>query len=156
MRRVRVPVLTLTRLECGDEQQPMSLAGFSDTYANPDFKLQLTYSCYLIRHGDDYMVWDAGNGLAGGTESPKASIVELIGRLQVKPEQVKYLGISHFHHDHIGQAASLAQATLLIGKGQPRCSGFLGTVRLLMKLPVLSNIVDWMENRSSTVSNTSG
>jgi hypothetical protein len=46
------PVLTPTRLECGDEQEPMSLAGFSDTYANPDFKLPLTYSCYLIRHGD--------------------------------------------------------------------------------------------------------
>jgi hypothetical protein len=45
-------VLTPTRLECGDEQEPMSLAGFSDTYANPDFKLPLTYSCYLIRHGD--------------------------------------------------------------------------------------------------------
>lgn len=111
------PVLTLTRLDCGNEPEPMRLAGFSDTYANPDLELPLTYSCYLIRHGDDYMVWDAGNGLGAGTESPKASIVELLGRLQIKAEQVKYLGISHFHHDHIGQAASLPQATLLIGKG---------------------------------------
>jgi N-acyl homoserine lactone hydrolase len=109
--------VTLTRLDCGNEQEPMALAAFSDTYANPDFKLPLTYSCYLIRHGDDYMIWDAGNSPGGGTESPKTSIVELLGRLQIKPEQVKYLGISHYHHDHIGQAASLAQATLLIGKG---------------------------------------
>lgn len=43
--------------------------------------------------------------------------MELLGRLQVKPEQVRYLGISHNHHDHIGQAASFPQATLLIGKG---------------------------------------
>jgi N-acyl homoserine lactone hydrolase len=111
------PTVTLTRLDCGNEPEPMSVASFSDTYGATDLKIQLTYSCYLIRHDDDYMIWDAGNRMGGGAESPKASLVELLGRLQVKPEQVKYIGISHNHYDHIGQAASFAQATLLIGKG---------------------------------------
>jgi glyoxylase-like metal-dependent hydrolase (beta-lactamase superfamily II) len=109
--------VTLTRLDCGNEPEPTSVASFSDTYGATDLKIQLTYSCYLIRHGDEYMIWDAGNRLGGGPESPKASLVELLRKLKIKPEQVKYLGISHHHYDHIGQAASFPQATLLIGKG---------------------------------------
>ena len=36
---------------------------------------------------------------------------------RVKPEQIKYIGISHYHGEHIGQVASLPKSTLLIGKG---------------------------------------
>jgi glyoxylase-like metal-dependent hydrolase (beta-lactamase superfamily II) len=35
----------------------------------------------------------------------------------VKPEQVKFVGISHFHGDHTGQLTPFSSATLLIGKG---------------------------------------
>jgi glyoxylase-like metal-dependent hydrolase (beta-lactamase superfamily II) len=35
----------------------------------------------------------------------------------VTPAQVKYVGISHYHGDHTGQASQFLQATLLIGKG---------------------------------------
>jgi N-acyl homoserine lactone hydrolase len=111
------PAVTLTRLDCGNEPKPMSVASFSDAYGAADLEIQLTYSCYLIRHGDEYMIWDAGNRMGGGSESPKVSLVDLLGQLNIKPEQVKYLGISHYHYDHVGQAASLPNATLLIGKG---------------------------------------
>src|SRR5262249_21148742 len=36
---------------------------------------------------------------------------------ELKPEQIKYVGISHYHGDHTGQVASFPKATLLIGKG---------------------------------------
>jgi glyoxylase-like metal-dependent hydrolase (beta-lactamase superfamily II) len=49
--------------------------------------------------------------------APKVSLVELLGQLKLRPDQIKYLGISHYHHDHIGQASSFAKSTLLIGKG---------------------------------------
>lgn len=112
------PQVTLTRLDCGNEPTPVQVASFSDTYAYAaDFKMPLTYSCYLIRHGDEYMVWDTGNPLGKGSEAPKASLVELLGQLKVPVDKVKYVGISHYHYDHTGQAASLARATLLIGKG---------------------------------------
>jgi N-acyl homoserine lactone hydrolase len=111
------PEVTLTRLDCGAEPEPMDVRGFSDTYAHEQLKLQLTYSCYLIRHGDEYMIWDAGNPLGSSSEAPKTSIVDLLSRLNVAIDKVKYLGISHNHHDHIGQAGSLPQATLLIGRG---------------------------------------
>jgi glyoxylase-like metal-dependent hydrolase (beta-lactamase superfamily II) len=107
--------VSLTRLDCGNAAAPSDVARFSDTFAYTDLKVQLTYSCYLIKHGDDYMVWDAGNAI--GTPTVKVSIVEQLARLQLKPEQIKYLGISHYHGDHTGQAPSFPKSTLLIGKG---------------------------------------
>lgn len=112
------PDVTLTRLECGTSQAPPPnvVAGFSDTFAYSDLKLQLVFSCYLVKHGNDYLVWDTGFGPGAGAVAPKASLVDLLAQLKVRPDQVKYVGISHTHGDHIGQAGSFPQATLLIGK----------------------------------------
>jgi N-acyl homoserine lactone hydrolase len=41
----------------------------------------------------------------------------LPAQLKINPDQVKFVGISHFHGDHIGQASQFPKATLLIGKG---------------------------------------
>lgn len=109
--------VALARLDCGNEPQPVSVAPFSDTFANPDLKLPLTYSCYLIRHGDRYMLWDAGNALDGAPEAPKASLVDLLKRIKMSADAIEYVGISHHHLDHTGQLASFPKATLLIGKG---------------------------------------
>ena len=112
------PEVTLTRLDCGTPNPPTELnQRFSDTYAFPGMKLQLVYSCYLIKHGDDYMVWDTGQPLTAGAVAPKTSLVDLLAQLKVKPEQVKFVGISHYHGDHIGQVDQLPKSTLLIGKG---------------------------------------
>ena len=94
----------------------MRVSSFSDTYAFENFELALTYSCYLVRHGDDYMIWDAGNPLSDDSSAAKKSLVEQLAELKLKPEQIRYLGISHNHSDHIGQAGSFPKATLLIGK----------------------------------------
>lgn len=107
----------LARLDCGNEPEPVSVASFSDTYAYPDFKLQLTYSCYLIRHGDRYMLWDTGNPLDGAPEAPKVSLVDLLARVDVPVDAIEFVGISHHHLDHTGQLASFPDATLLIGRG---------------------------------------
>ena len=32
----------------------------SDTYAYTGHSKRLTVSCYLIKHGDDYVLWDTG------------------------------------------------------------------------------------------------
>ena len=111
------PEVTLTRLDCGTSAPPSDVARFSDTFAYNGLKLQLVFSCYLIRHGDDYLLWDTGHSMSAGAVAPKVSIVDQLAQLQLKPEQVKYIGISHYHPDHTGQAASFPQATLLIGKG---------------------------------------
>ena len=107
--------VTLTRLDCGNSAAPSDVARFSDTYAYTDLKVQLTFSCYLIKHGDEYLLWDAGNAI--GTPTVKVTILDQLAQLKLKPEQIKYLGISHYHADHTGQAPSFPAATLLIGKG---------------------------------------
>src|SRR2546427_564688 len=111
--------VTLTRIECGTTAKPTNVAErFSDTFAyKPDLALTFTFSCYLIKHGDEYMVWDTGFAPGSNPNAPKVGIVERLAEVKVKPEQVKYVGISHFHGDHTGQLAPFANATLLIGKG---------------------------------------
>ncbi len=112
------PTVTLTRLQCGSNAAPTDVGlRFSDTYSYTGLKVQLTFSCYLIKHGDDYMIWDTGNPVGSAATAPKTSLTELLAQLKVTPAQVKYVGISHYHGDHTGQARQFPQATLLIGKG---------------------------------------
>jgi N-acyl homoserine lactone hydrolase len=112
------PEVTLTRLDCGTSAAPTDVGQrFTDTYAYNGLKVQLVFSCYLIKHGDDYMVWDTGQPTTAGPVAPKVPLVDLLGQLELKPEQIKFVGISHYHGDHVGQVASLPKATLLIGKG---------------------------------------
>src|SRR4051812_16559425 len=125
----------LWRLDCGTIQVN-NLDLFSDTFAYVGQKRTLTDSCYLIAHGADYLLWDTGlpAGLKGAATDDKAplsptltrTLPEQLETIGVKPEQIALVGISHYHFDHVGQAASFAKAKLLIGradlealKGQP-------------------------------------
>jgi len=49
--------------------------------------------------------------------APKVSIVDQLAKLNLKSDQIRYVGISHYHADHTGQVASFPKALLLIGKG---------------------------------------
>jgi N-acyl homoserine lactone hydrolase len=112
------PDLSLTRFECGTPQAPVAVSPrFSDTFAYGDLKLQFVYSCYLIKHGDEYLLWDTGHAMTTPNVAPKVSLVDLLAKLDLKPEQIKYVGISHYHGDHTGQVNSFPKATVLIGKG---------------------------------------
>src|SRR5438105_1720531 len=111
------PDVSLTRLDCGTPAAPTAVnQRFSDTYAYGDLKLQFVFSCYLIKHGDEYLLWDTGHAMTAPNVAPKESLVDLLAKIDLKPEQIKYVGISHYHADHTGQAASFPKATLLIGK----------------------------------------
>ncbi|MBK8738530.1 MAG: N-acyl homoserine lactonase family protein [Betaproteobacteria bacterium] len=111
--------VTLTRLaDCGTSQAPTEVnLRFSDTFAYGDLKIQFVFSCYLIKHGDQYLLWDTGHSMTAPNVAPKVSVVDQLAKLGVKPEQIQYVGISHYHADHTGQVASFPQSTLLIGKG---------------------------------------
>ena len=114
----QTPELTLTRFECGTPRPAVDVGTrFSDVFAFQGLTLQLVFSCYLIKHGDDYMVWDTGFAADSGATAPKVALLEQIGKAGVKPGQVKFVGISHHHGDHLGGAAAFPNATLLIGKG---------------------------------------
>src|SRR4030081_3701443 len=108
--------VSLARLDCGTPQAPVAVnQRFSDTFAYGDLKIQFVFSCYLIKHGDEYLLWDTGHAMTAPNVAPKVSIVDQLAKIDVKPEQIKYVGISHYHGDHTGQIASFPTATLLIG-----------------------------------------
>lgn len=109
--------VALARLDCGGQPEPVSVASFSDTFEHQELKLPLVYSCYLVRHGDRTLLWDTGFAADGTPRAPKASLVEQLARIGVKPEAIDYVGISHHHGDHTGQVASFPRSTLLIGQG---------------------------------------
>src|SRR6267154_1799152 len=72
------PEVTLTRIECGTAAKTTMVAErFSDTFAySKDMALTFTFSCYLIKHGDEYMVWDTGFAPGWNANAPKVGIVE--------------------------------------------------------------------------------
>jgi glyoxylase-like metal-dependent hydrolase (beta-lactamase superfamily II) len=114
------------RLDCGELMMKRYGAWFSDTFQYPAGAKKLVASCYLIRHGSDYMMWDLGldAGLIGSpvdnadqTMSLKRTVADQLAAIGVKPEQVGTVGISHYHADHTGQAAQFSKARLLIGAG---------------------------------------
>lgn len=116
----------LWRLDCGTVHVN-DLNAFSDTKSYPGQSRELVASCYLIKHGTTYMLWDTGlpvavKGAPNDKTQPmspslRQSIVEELATIGFKPAQVSMIGISHFHFDHIGQAADFAKAKLFIGKG---------------------------------------
>ena len=120
------PLMEMWRLDCGDFTFTDYNSFFSDTSEYASGPKQLVGSCYLIRHGTDYLLWDTGIPAAvvqQPLQSPaihatlRASLVDQLRRLNIRPEQVTIVGISHYHFDHTGQAASFPNARLIIGAG---------------------------------------
>jgi N-acyl homoserine lactone hydrolase len=110
--------MSLTRFDCGTPQEPTPVnQRFSDIFAYGDLKLQFVFSCYLVKHDDKYLLWDTGHAMTMPKVAPKVSLVDLLAKINIKPEQTTYVGISHYHADHTGQVNSFPTATLLIGKG---------------------------------------
>jgi N-acyl homoserine lactone hydrolase len=116
--------LSLWRLDCGDFQINDINAFMSDTSEYPARPRHLVGSCYLIRHGDSYMLWDTGmpGALVGHpdvnpvmTVTLRTRIVDQLARIGVRPEQVATVAISHYHGDHTGQARDFPGARLLMG-----------------------------------------
>lgn len=117
----QAPDLSLTRLDCGRAIEPWPLDAFDDTGGAADLKKAIVGSCYLIRHGERLMIWDTGidpatSGDPDGGFLLDQTLVEQLAQLGVAPADIEFVGVSHYHYDHTGQAKAFPQATLLIGK----------------------------------------
>ncbi|WP_431287019.1 N-acyl homoserine lactonase family protein [Roseateles chitinivorans] len=106
--------VTLTRLDCGNGTNDPRR--FSDTFAYTETSKPFTFSCYVIRHGSDVMVWDTGYLPGSVPNATNKPLGDLLKQIKVDPADVKFVGISHFHADHTGQVSLFKNATLLIGK----------------------------------------
>jgi len=108
--------LTLTRLDCGSGANDPRR--FSDTFAYTETTKPFTFSCYVIKHSSGgIMVWDTGYLPGSVPNATNKPLADLLKQMNVNPDDVKFVGISHFHADHTGQLVALKNATLLIGKG---------------------------------------
>lgn len=88
----------------------------------------LTDSCYLIVHPKGTLIWDTGlpDALAAVPEGKslygvfnmkvKTTLASQLKQIGVAPESITYMGISHMHGDHIGNANLFPKATLLMQK----------------------------------------
>lgn len=116
--------LQLWRLDCGTVQVN-DLNQFSDTFNYANQSKTLTDSCYLIRHNDKLILWDTGlpEALLNAPFTKEAmsprlnrTLKDQLQQINIKPDDIDMIGISHYHFDHVGQAASFPKATLLIGE----------------------------------------
>ncbi len=117
------PDVTMWRLNCG-EIQMNDAAPLSDTGSYAGQSKRLTVSCYLIRHGKDLLLWDAGLPVAllgkpidDAPISPSLSVdlPTQLARIGIRPDEIGRVALSHYHFDHVGQVAAFPNATLLIG-----------------------------------------
>ena len=116
----------LWRLDCGTVAAN-DLNAFSDTNAYTGQSKRLASSCYLIRHGSDYLLWDTGlpSAIKGkpldDSQAMDATVTltikEQLAQLKIDPAQITHIGLSHYHFDHSGQLAEFPGATLIVGKG---------------------------------------
>tara|TARA_B100000678_G_scaffold276553_1_gene269509 strand:- start:273 stop:1100 length:828 start_codon:yes stop_codon:yes gene_type:complete len=116
------PAVEMWRLDCGTIEIG-NLDDYSDSFLYLDRTKTFTDSCYLIRNGERYLLWDTGLPRAledkqeeRGTDrvSLNLSVTRQLAELGVTPQQINFVGISHYHFDHTGQAADFENSTLLI------------------------------------------
>jgi N-acyl homoserine lactone hydrolase len=88
-------------------------------------------SCYLIRHDKGWMLWESGisdtvadkpDGVVVGggilTLRVRKTLQSQLRELGIAPADIKYLGFSHFHGDHVGNANLFTEATLYIQQAE--------------------------------------
>ncbi|HEY0303486.1 MAG TPA: N-acyl homoserine lactonase family protein [Longimicrobiales bacterium] len=90
-------------------------------------RLDLTNTCYVVRHPRGVLVWDTGlpDALAASPDGMrgqqyhvrrKQTLTDQLTRLGLTPDAINYLAISHLHFDHSGNANYFTKATWLIQK----------------------------------------
>ena len=107
-------------------------------------------NCYLIKHGNDWLLWDTGvaDAIAAMPDGqapadPKAThwkrpktLASQLEELKLKPSDIKFLAISHTHPDHIGNVNMFPQATLLVQRAEYEWPNPLGVGRFKPEHPV--------------------
>jgi len=115
------PDLEMWRMDCG-EFRDFPIEALSDVFSYLGRKKTLSNGCYLIRHGKQFMLWDTGfspstlSKYSSAGFEMKQTLLFQLKEINVKPEQISIVGLSHWHFDHTGQAADFPKARLLVGQ----------------------------------------
>lgn len=118
------PDLRLYTIDCG-RIDFADLKGFSDTGEYDGEAGIMPVSCFLIRHDGEWMLWDAGLGdeiaatpagriVVGLHFRVPRTMASQLAALGLKPDDIRYVGLSHLHADHSGNARLFPNATFLV------------------------------------------
>lgn len=89
-------------------------------------------NCYLLHHTQGWLLWDTGvaDAIAAMPDGqvpadPRAvrwrrpkTLAGQLDRLAVKPDDIKFVAVSHTHPDHIGNVELFPHAMLLVQKSE--------------------------------------
>ena len=89
--------------------------------------IELSDTCYLIKHGAQWLLWDTGypDAVADkpltnpiGTATRPKKLAAQLAEIGVKPDSVTMVAVSHTHGDHVGNVDMFPASTLLIQKAE--------------------------------------
>jgi N-acyl homoserine lactone hydrolase len=116
---------------------------------NVGVPMEISDNCYLIHHAQGWFLWDTGitdavaampDGLKGQNGGPdwkrSKTLAGQLEQLGVKPSDIKGIGISHTHPDHIGNVELFPQTMLYVQKVEYEWPGANGTPRFNPSHPV--------------------
>jgi glyoxylase-like metal-dependent hydrolase (beta-lactamase superfamily II) len=105
-----------------------SLAMFNLTPEESSVR-ELFVPCYLIRHKDGILLWDAGLPksvadagepvpFAGGSMTYERWIVDQLADMDITPADITHAAYSHLHFDHAGAANAMVANTVLMQQAE--------------------------------------
>jgi len=120
------PKVSLARLDCGSIFVK-NLAFFSSKGQYKGEAKQFTDSCYLIRHGQNILLWDTGVPASAKTKkiedqsfkiTLEKTLTEQLATLNLAPKDITHVAISHGHFDHAANLNMFKNATLIIQRAE--------------------------------------
>jgi glyoxylase-like metal-dependent hydrolase (beta-lactamase superfamily II) len=119
----------LFRLDCG-----RSLANDESVWTpgeNAGRSIEFSSTCWLIKHGSEWLLWDTGvpeaalNDPKGWSTLPKLIVYHLdkaltdqLAEIGLKPRDIARVAISHTHGDHIGNVGLFPNSTILMQQAE--------------------------------------
>jgi N-acyl homoserine lactone hydrolase len=119
----------LFRLDCG-----RSLANDESVWTpgrNVGRSIEFSSTCWLIKHGSEWLLWDAGvpesahNDPRGWSTIPKLIVYHLdktltdqLAEIGLKPRDMARVAISHTHGDHIGNVGLFPNSAILMQRAE--------------------------------------
>lgn len=188
--RVFVAVLAVAALQLAVRPQAAAAAGVERLYIlncgegpagdisrwspgiNEGQSMDFVDSCYLVRHGKDWLLWDTGvseavaampQGLAPAdprmvTWHVPRTLTAQLQEIGLSPADVTAVAVSHTHPDHIGNVELFPKAMLYVQKAEYEWPGPNNTPRFKPEHPVtkVEGDLDVFGDGSVTIISTPG
>jgi N-acyl homoserine lactone hydrolase len=136
---------------------------------NVNVPMDIVDNCYLIKHAQGYFLWATGISDSIGPNVPPGdpagltwrrpkTLASQLEQLGVKPDDVKFVAISHTHPDHSGNVEQFPKAMLMVQKAEYEWPDAQGGPRFKPEHPVtkLEGDRDVFGDGSVTIISTPG